>query len=351
MRVLHVLDSLVPAGSAAVHLRLLANLPPGDVHDIVALEGGSLEGAFRAIAGDVVTGPDTARLDQLLASAYDVACVTSSATAERVVPRAVTTTRTRLVYCKGYDVSARLRLTDGHERAEEDALLAACDHVVFTTGQLAEEYPVTAGARTTILGPAADVRPLLAIPPPAATAPARILALTGATSRRRLGDLVAALELVRQRVPDATVRVVGPSDPVESGRVERLAARAGLGGAFTLGGMVPDIAPELAAARVVALPSSSQGAPLPILEALAAGRPVVATTAGHGAAVMDDGVEGFLVPVGDVPLMAARLTALLTNHPLAATMGSAGRRRAAGHSVEAIARRLAEILATAGGVR
>lgn len=351
MRVLHVLDSLAPAGTAAVHLQLLASLPAGDVHDVVALDGGSLESAFRERAHRVVSGPDPATIESLVQDGYDVTCVTSSATAERVVPLAVTRSRSRLVYCKGYDVSARLRITDGHVREVEDALLAACDHVVFATDALAAEYDLPAACHVTVLGPTADVRPLLKIPPPAPTAPARILALTGATARRRLGDLIEALSIVRRRVPDATVRVVGPADPVETGRLQRLAARVGVQDAFTVAGMVPRIDAELAGARVVALPTATQGAPLPIIEALAAGRPVVATTAGHAASVMDHGVEGFLVPVGDVDALASRLAALLTNHPLASTMGAAGRRRAARHSVEATAHRLAEVLAATGAPR
>jgi glycosyltransferase involved in cell wall biosynthesis len=77
--------------------------------------------------------------------------------------------------------------------------------------------------------------------------------------------------------------------------------------------------------------------PTALLEGMAAGRPVVATRVGHVASIIDDGVEGFLIAPGDVPALADRLTRLLTNADLAASMGRAARKRAARHDVRVIA--------------
>ena len=83
---------------------------------------------------------------------------------------------------------------------------------------------------------------------------------------------------------------------------------------------------------------------------MAAARPVVTTAAGHVGSIVDDGVEGFVVPIDDIAAIADRLSALLSNRTLAGVMGRRGRERAAHHSVERIAARLADVLASHGRV-
>ena len=120
--------------------------------------------------------------------------------------------------------------------------------------------------------------------------------------------------------------------------------------AFTLAGVSRDIAAELSQSRIVALVSGSEGVPTALLEGMAAARPVVTTAAGHVGSIVDDGVEGFVVPIGDIAAIADRLSALLSNRTLAGVMGRRGRERAAHHSVERIAARLADVLASHGRV-
>ena len=81
-------------------------------------------------------------------------------------------------------------------------------------------------------------------------------------------------------------------------------------------------------ARVVALPSISEGVPTVVLEAMAASRPVVAMRVGHIGHVMTDGSEGFLALPGDLNGFAVRLVTLLEHPELALRMGAAGRTRA-----------------------
>ena len=65
-----------------------------------------------------------------------------------------------------------------------------------------------------------------------------------------------------------------------------------------------------------------------MLEALASGRPQVATSIGGIPKIIDDGVTGFLAPPGDVPALAEKITAILSDDDLAARMGDAARQRA-----------------------
>ena len=77
----------------------------------------------------------------------------------------------------------------------------------------------------------------------------------------------------------------------------------------------------------VVLTSVNEGTPVTVIEALAAGRPVVATDVGGVGDVVRDGVDGFLVDVGDVDAMAARLAELAADRKLGARLGAAGKER------------------------
>jgi D-inositol-3-phosphate glycosyltransferase len=81
-----------------------------------------------------------------------------------------------------------------------------------------------------------------------------------------------------------------------------------------------------------------------MLEAMAAGRPVVMADVGHIRSVVRDGVEGYIVPPGDVPALADRLRVLLGDSARCARMGGAGRDRARAHDLPAVAARLRDVL-------
>jgi glycosyltransferase involved in cell wall biosynthesis len=98
------------------------------------------------------------------------------------------------------------------------------------------------------------------------------------------------------------------------------------------------VAAEVALARVIVLPSSTEGVSTALLEGMAAARPVVATRVGHLHTIVDESVEGFFVDVGDVCAMADRIVRLLCDTRLARAMGLAGRRRAARHDAADVAR-------------
>ncbi len=109
--------------------------------------------------------------------------------------------------------------------------------------------------------------------------------------------------------------------------LEQRIAAAGLADRFQLLGLRPDVPDLLAAADLFVLPSLWEGLPMALVEAMAAGLPVVATEVSGTRAVMVDGETGLLVPPGDVPALARAITALLCDPARAAAMGAAGRRR------------------------
>ena len=75
------------------------------------------------------------------------------------------------------------------------------------------------------------------------------------------------------------------------------------------------------------LPSVNEGTPVSVIEALAAQRPAVATRVGGVPDVVRDGIDGFLVEVGDTRALAERLTELARDPARRAQMGEQGRAR------------------------
>jgi glycosyltransferase involved in cell wall biosynthesis len=104
--------------------------------------------------------------------------------------------------------------------------------------------------------------------------------------------------------------------------------RLGLQGRFVLGGFRTDLEKLLPAADLAVLSSHTEGLPVALLEALAAGLPAVVTAVGGVPEVIHDGVHGFLVPPADPSALGAKIDVLLRNPALRRTMGQAGSSRA-----------------------
>ncbi len=134
-----------------------------------------------------------------------------------------------------------------------------------------------------------------------------------------------AAALVRGTVPAAAFVVVGdgPARPA----LERLAAALGLDGHVVFTGYRADSRTLAAAFTVGALCSFSEGFPNAVLEAMAWGRPVVATDLPATREIVTDGVTGRLVPPRDPAATAAAISRLLTHPAEAAALGAAARAR------------------------
>lgn len=147
--------------------------------------------------------------------------------------------------------------------------------------------------------------------------------------------LLTIAELRRRGVP-AELDLVGgdpTSDLTEQSEGDRLRAAIsdlGLGNAVRLHGFLPpvEIRDRLQRASTYLQTSLSEGLPTAVVEAMACGLPVVASDAGGTREAINDGVEGFLVPLRDVPAAADALERLWREPGLRRTMGKAARRRA-----------------------
>jgi 2-deoxystreptamine N-acetyl-D-glucosaminyltransferase/2-deoxystreptamine glucosyltransferase len=118
-------------------------------------------------------------------------------------------------------------------------------------------------------------------------------------------------------------------------------------------GFVPRdaLAPLYTAAAVVVVPSLREGFGMACLEAMAYGRPVVASAVGGLRDLVVDGETGVLVPPGDVASLRAALERLLGDAQLRARLGAAARERARNYSWPALTERLVALYAEVSSPR
>ncbi len=126
--------------------------------------------------------------------------------------------------------------------------------------------------------------------------------------------------------PDTKLVVIG--DGPRRRELGDLAHRLGIADRVVFTGTRRDVPALLPGLDVTCLSSVHEGAPISVMEAMAAGLPVVATSCGCIPDMVADGVEGYVVPVGDSVALAERLVSLASDTGLAADMGAAARRRA-----------------------
>jgi glycosyltransferase involved in cell wall biosynthesis len=143
--------------------------------------------------------------------------------------------------------------------------------------------------------------------------------------------LLAAAAMLGEHGADFTLRLAGPPD--DPAYLDGLRARVGEMGLADrvefLGSLAPEaLAAEMAAAALVVLPSRQETAPLAVMEAMAAGRAVVATDVGGTRHLVRDGVTGRLVPPRNADRLASALAAFLRDPEGTRRAGEEGRLQA-----------------------
>ena len=142
---------------------------------------------------------------------------------------------------------------------------------------------------------------------------------------KRLDRFLRAIALSRREIEDLTGIIVG--DGPERSNLEAMAADLGLlpDGVMFLGKR-NDVPALLRRTDLFVLTSDHEGCPNVILEAMAAGVPVVTTPAGDADVLVQEGATGYVVPFNDVERLAERIIHLARSPELRKRLGEAGRR-------------------------
>lgn len=183
---------------------------------------------------------------------------------------------------------------------------------------------LTRGTRVSIAN--ATAAEFFALAPSAATGP-RLLFAGGLVPLKNPLGVVNAFATVCESIPDARLVLVGPeTDATYAERVRDRVRALGLDESVEFVGFVDNerMRREIAAARAVVVFSRQENAPTIIAQAMAAGKPVVASRVGGVPEMVVDGETGFLVDSEDEVLLAERLETVLADQQLCLLMGRSG---------------------------
>ena len=144
--------------------------------------------------------------------------------------------------------------------------------------------------------------------------------------RKGIYDLIETVKRLRDDFPNVQLLCGGDGDLEE---VQKKAEDLGINNSLKILGWVTGEYKKqlLAESSIYVLPSYNEGLPMSVLEAMAAGLPIVSTPVGGIPNAVEDGKEGFLVEPGDVAALTETIARLLRDSELRAHMGSAGRKK------------------------
>jgi len=178
---------------------------------------------------------------------------------------------------------------------------------------------------------------------------ARILLAVGRLSAEKgHADLIEAMALLRDSHP-GNFRLIVAGDGPERRSLERRCSALDLSGSVIFTGHQADIAHYYGIADLFVLPSHSEGSPNVLLEAMAAGLPIVSTAAGGAAELVSHGDTALVVGCRDARAMSLAIGRLLADADLARCLGTAARLASGRHAPEAYAAWLVQLYQAVAG--
>ena len=156
--------------------------------------------------------------------------------------------------------------------------------------------------------------------------PLRVSTFGKLIARKGTDDAIRAFELVLKRLPSATLNIFGMGPQRKA--LQKLSDSLGISQSVKFHGYTHAANVEMARASVVAFPSKAEAWGLTIAESMLLETPVVAYDCKYGPSdIVEDSVDGYLVPLGDVAGLAERLIHVLEHPAQAQKMGEAGRKK------------------------
>lgn len=195
------------------------------------------------------------------------------------------------------------------------------DHAVLEkAGALPQRLPVHI-----VSGSGVDLAHYDRLPMPPAGTPLTFLMVSRLLRGKGVAEFCEAAKILKRSGAKARFILAGPEDPSPDGF--KAADLAAYDGDVDYRGPVADPRPLYGECHVYVLPSHGEGMPRTVLEAMAAGRPVITTDARGCRETVDERVNGCLVPVGDAKALAAAMQSFMDHAELIPSMGEASRRK------------------------
>lgn len=171
----------------------------------------------------------------------------------------------------------------------------------------------------------------------ASSGPCRLVFMGRLAPSKGVADLLHAMLIARNTGEDIVLAICGEGS--EHASLQHLTNDLGLSKSVTFYGWVSgeEKAHILGHADALVLPSYNEALPMTILEAMAVGLPVVASTVGTIPEIVDDGVTGLLYPPGDIHILARHLMTIARDPLFCRSAGIAGQELARKHDPEVVA--------------
>lgn len=234
----------------------------------------------------------------------------------------------------------------GYERWVLANTMRRADAVIFASSYARDSFPRAVAPIREIIHPAID--PVLFSPAATPHSPPSILfvgTLTKATRYKGLATLLHAIGILRSRGVPVALEIVGDGEDLR--RYQEMARHLGIDPHVTFSGMLRGerLVDAYRRNAVVAVPSIVDNFPTVVVEAMACGRPVVASDVGALRDLVIDGQTGFVVPAADPGALADRLADIVRRDDVASWMGREGRRLVSSEAtIESQARRTLNVL-------
>lgn len=173
---------------------------------------------------------------------------------------------------------------------------------------------------------------------------AQVLLSVGRLSREKgQADLIKAIGHLRREKSERVLRLIFVGDGPDRAGLDALARRCGVHDWINFAGHKANVAPYYSLADVVILPSWTEGSPNVLLEALAAGLPVVATAVGGVPEIVSAFGAALLVERKQPAALARRIAEILGNGDLRSELSAAAQRTASAYSPERYCSSLIEV--------
>ena len=173
-----------------------------------------------------------------------------------------------------------------------------------------------------VAGSGVDTAHYAPVPLPASTC---FLMISRLLKNKGIREFAAAARTIKGKYPEVSIKLVGYLDG-STDSIDQAELDAMIEGGIEYLGQLADVRPAIALCDVYVLPSYREGTPRSSLEAMAMGRAIVTTDAPGCRETVVDGVNGLLVPVGDVARLAEAMERFIKEPALAAAMGRESRR-------------------------